>query len=121
MMIGDGINDAPSLVSANIGVSINKDCNIASDASDVILINDNLESVINLFLISKKTFRIIKENLFWAFFYNLLMIPIALGALEFANIYMNPMWASLAMMISSITVILNSLRIRRIKLWKRKF
>lgn len=118
MMIGDGINDAPSLVSANIGVSVNKECNIASDAADIILINDNLESVLNIFIISKKTFRIIKENLFWAFFYNLIMIPIALGALEFAGVYMNPMIASLMMMLSSITVILNSLRIRRTKLWK---
>ena len=121
MMVGDGINDAPSLVSADIGVSINKECNIASDASDVILISDNMDSIVNLFIISKKTFRIIKENLFWAFFYNLLMIPIALGALEFINIYMNPMWASLAMMASSITVILNSLRIRRVKLWKKLY
>ena len=121
MMIGDGINDAPSLVSANIGVSVNKDCNIASDASDIILINDNLESVLNIFIISNKTFRIIKENLFWAFFYNILMIPIALGALEFAGIYFNPMIASFAMMFSSLTVILNSLRIRRVKLWKKEF
>lgn len=121
MMIGDGINDAPSLVSANIGVSVNKECNIASDASDIILINDNLESILNIFIISKKTFRIIKENLFWAFFYNIIMIPIALGALEFKGIYFNPMIASFAMMISSLTVILNSLRIRRAKLWKKEF
>ncbi len=120
MMIGDGINDAPSLVSANIGVSVNKDCNIASDSADIILINDNIESIINIFIISNKTFRIIKENLFWAFFYNIIMIPIALGALEFANIYFNPMIASFAMMISSLTVILNSLRIRRVKLWKKE-
>ena len=119
MMIGDGINDAPSLVSANIGVSVNKDCNIASDSADIILINDNIESILNIFLISNKTFRIIKENLFWAFFYNVIMIPIALGALEFAGIYFNPMIASFAMMISSLTVILNSLRIRRTKLWKK--
>ena len=121
MMIGDGINDAPSLVSANIGVSVNKECNIASDASDIILINDNLESILNIFIISNKTFRIIKENLFWAFFYNIIMIPIALGALEFKGIYFNPMIASFAMMISSLTVILNSLRIRRAKLWKKEF
>ena len=121
MMIGDGINDAPSLVSANIGVSVNKECNIASDASDIILINDNLESILNIFIISKKTFRIIKENFFWAFFYNIIMIPIALGALEFKGIYFNPMIASFAMMISSLTVILNSLRIRRAKLWKKEF
>lgn len=120
MMIGDGINDAPSLVSANIGVSVNKDCNIASDSADIILINDNIESIINIFIISNKTFRIIKENLFWAFFYNIIMIPIALGALEFASIYFNPMIASFAMMISSLTVILNSLRIRRVKLWKKE-
>ena len=120
MMIGDGINDAPSLVSANIGVSVNKDCNIASDSADIILINDNIESIINIFIISNKTFRIIKENLFWAFFYNIIMIPIALGALEFANIYFNPMIASFAMMISSLTVIINSLRIRRVKLWKKE-
>ena len=119
MMIGDGINDAPSLVSANIGVSINKNCNIASDSADIILINDDLESVLNIFIISKKTFRIIKENLFWAFFYNIIMIPIALGALEFKGIYFNPMIASFAMMFSSLTVILNSLRIRRTKLWKK--
>ena len=78
MMCGDGINDSPALANADIGVSVNSGTDIAIDSSDVILTNNNLSNIINLITISKKTVRNIKQNLFWAFFYNMLMIPIAM-------------------------------------------
>ena len=111
MMCGDGINDSPALAVADIGVSVNSGTDIAIDSSDVILTNNNLKSIINLINISKKTIKIIKQNLFWAFFYNCLMIPIAMGLLRPVGITINPMIASLAMVFSSITVILNTLRL----------
>ena len=113
MMIGDGINDAPSLANATIGVSLSNATDIASDSSSVLLLNDNLLKIIDLITISKKTLTIIKQNLFWAFFYNICMIPIAIGILKPFNIILNPMIASLAMMLSSITVILNTLRLNK--------
>ncbi|MCI9234224.1 MAG: copper-translocating P-type ATPase [Bacilli bacterium] len=116
MMIGDGINDAPSLASADIGVSVSNGTDIAANSSDVILMNDNLEKIISLLIISNKTIKIIKQNLFWAFFYNVCMIPIAAGVLVPFGIHMNPMIAGFAMMISSFTVILNSLRLKNISL-----
>ena len=88
----------------------------AMDSSDVILTRNNLDSILKLINISKKTIRIIKENLFWAFFYNVLMIPIAMGILRPLGIAINPMIASLAMVISSLTVILNTLRLRSKKI-----
>ena len=116
MMIGDGINDAPALASASIGVSINDATDIAADSSDVILINNDLEKIISLIHISKKTVINIKQNLFWAFFYNCCMLPIAIGLLKPFGINMNPMIAGLAMTLSSLTVILNALRLKRIKI-----
>lgn len=110
MMVGDGINDAPSLSLASIGVSLNSGTDIAGYSADIILMNNNLQSIYNLFDISKKTLLNIKENLFWAFFYNVCMIPLAIGFLEPLNITMNPMVAGLAMTLSSTTVILNALR-----------
>lgn len=115
MMVGDGINDAPSLASATIGVSVNSGTDIAADSSDVIIINDNLEKIPTLLAISRKTLRNIKQNLFWAFFYNICMIPIAIGLLKPLGISMNPMFGGLAMTISSLTVVLNSLRLRKFK------
>ena len=113
MMIGDGINDAPSLVSADIGVSISSATDIASSAANVILMNDNLLNIINLFIISKKTISNIKQNLFWAFLYNICMIPLAIGIFP---IKMNPMIGSFAMTLSSLSVVLNALRLKRIAL-----
>ncbi len=113
MMCGDGINDSPALANSDIGVSVNSGTDIAMDSSDVILTRNNLSSILNLINISKKTIKNIKQNLFWAFFYNCLMIPIAIGLLKFIEISINPMIASLAMILSSITVILNALRLSR--------
>ncbi len=115
MMCGDGINDSPALASADIGVSINSGTDIAMDSSDVILTRNDLKSILNLIKISKKTIKNIKQNLFWAFFYNILMIPIAIGLLKPIGISINPMIASGAMVFSSITVILNALRLKNIK------
>ena len=118
MMCGDGINDSPALANSNIGVSVNSGTDIAMDSSDVILTRNDLNSIVHLIHISKRTIRNIKQNLFWAFFYNCLMIPIAVGILKPIGISINPMIASIAMVISSITVILNALRLKRIKLEK---
>ena len=113
MMCGDGINDSPALAIADIGVSVKSGTDIAMDSSDVILTKNDLNSILNLIDISKKTIRIIKQNLFWAFFYNALMIPIAIGILKPIGISISPMVASLAMVFSSITVILNTLRLKK--------
>ena len=114
MMCGDGINDSPALSLSDIGVSIHGATDIAIDSSDVILPQNNLNSILKLIDISKKTFKIIKQNLFWAFFYNLIMIPIAIGILKPIGIIVTPMIASLAMVFSSITVILNTLRLKKL-------
>ena len=114
MMCGDGINDSPALSLSDIGVSIHGATDIAMDSSDVILTQNNLNSILKLINISKKTFKIIKQNLFWAFFYNLIMIPIAIGILKPIGITITPMIASLAMVFSSITVILNTLRLKKL-------
>ena len=112
MMCGDGINDSVSLVTADIGVSVSSGTDIAMDSSQVVLMNDNLEKIDDLIDISRKTIRNIKQNLFWAFFYNICMIPIACGILQPLGITMNPMIAAFAMTISSLTVVLNALRLR---------
>ena len=114
MMCGDGINDSISLVKADIGVSVGNGTDVAMDSSNVVLMNNNLEKIVDLIEISGKTIRNIKQNLFWAFFYNLCMLPIAVGVLSPLGITINPMMASIAMTISSVTVTLNSLRLKRI-------
>lgn len=115
IMCGDGINDSPALASADIGVSVHNGTDIAMNSSDVILMRDDLYKIVDLLTVSKKTVGNIKQNLFWAFFYNCLMIPIALGAFKWAGISITPMIAGVAMVLSSLTVILNALRLRLIK------
>ena len=119
MMVGDGINDAPALASSTIGVSINSGTDIAGNASDVILMNDDLSKITDLITISKRTMKNILENLFWAFFYNVLMIPIAVGLLKPLGISMSPMIAGLGMTLSSLFVVFNALRLKRIKKEKK--
>lgn len=115
MMCGDGINDSPALANADIGVSVNSGTDIAMDSSDVIIMKNDLDKILDLINISKHTIRNIKQNLFWAFFYNSLMIPVAMGLFHHWGIYINPMMASFAMVISSLTVILNALRLRKLE------
>ena len=110
VMIGDGINDSPALKEATIGISVSNGTDISSDSADIMLLNEDMSNILDLFKLGNKTMKIIKQNLFWALGYNLLMIPLATGLL---TITLNPMIASLAMTLSSLTVVLNSLRLRR--------
>ena len=115
-MCGDGINDSLALTVSDIAISIKNATDIAINSADVILINNNLKSIIKLIDLSNKTIRKIKQNLFWAFFYNILMIPISIGILRPIGIIINPEIASLAMMLSSLTVTINTLTLKKEKI-----
>ena len=110
LMIGDGINDSPALRTATVGISVANGTDMSADSADILLLKDNMNLVIELLNIGKKTIRIVKQNLFWALFYNICMIPLAMGILP---ISLNPMIASLAMTFSSFTVVINSLRLMK--------
>ena len=115
-MVGDGINDAVALTQSDIGIAIGSGSDVAVESADVVLVKDSLQDVLTCIRISKAVIRNIKQNLFWAFFYNSLGIPVAAGLLYcFGGPLLSPVFAGAAMAFSSVSVVTNALRLRKLK------
>ena len=111
--MGDGVNDAAALKSADVSMAYASGNDVAQNCADIIIYNRNAKAILNAYNLSKATIANIKGNLFWAFGYNIVFIPIACGALGGFGIFLDPMFCALAMSLSSISVVLNASRLRR--------